>query len=287
MATQRKARRRVELAHYQQTKEMEIRVKLPALTLCLLVLTIAPTAWAQQATVLGERRGEIAEGPLVWKLETFPSLAAAQAAAGPTAVAANIDGQAWLFTVAARGTAATGSGSTRIAELDIGAGGSSRPVKDVAEYLLRATEVRIPPGKATGLPSDTVSEALYVLRGEVTIPTLGGVTFAPGRSMWRTPTLPLTLSNATTQEASILLLDMLTSSSVPVLATSQAATPTAGPAPILTSQDCMKFVADVTVPDGTLVTGAATVEMVWRLANCGDRRWENYQAFRVKASLDH
>jgi Ig-like domain-containing protein len=260
-------------------------VKLLGLMVCLLSLTIAPTAWAQQATVLGERRSEIADTPLVWMVETFPSLATAQAAAGPTAIAADIDGQAWLFTVTSRGAASAGIGATRIAELGIGAGGSSRPVKDVAEYVLRATEVRIPPGQSTGLPSDTVSETLYVLRGEVTMPTLGGVTFAQGRSMWRTPSLPLTVSNTTTQETSILLLDLLPSSSVPAAATSSAATPTAVPAPILTSPDCMKFVADVTVPDGTLVTGGATVEKVWRLANCGERRWENHQAVRVQGEF--
>jgi Ig-like domain-containing protein len=60
-------------------------------------------------------------------------------------------------------------------------------------------------------------------------------------------------------------------------ASAQPVLPT--PAPV--SGDCLRFVADVTVPDGTPVIPADTVEKAWRLSNCGDTTWDGYQAEKI------
>jgi Ig-like domain-containing protein len=43
-------------------------------------------------------------------------------------------------------------------------------------------------------------------------------------------------------------------------------------------------VADVTVPDGTLVIPGDTVEKVWQLTNCGNTSWDGYQAVQVEGN---
>lgn len=45
--------------------------------------------------------------------------------------------------------------------------------------------------------------------------------------------------------------------------------------------DCEAFVADVTVPDGTLVSPGQLLDKAWRLSNCGDTTWEGYRAAKV------
>lgn len=48
------------------------------------------------------------------------------------------------------------------------------------------------------------------------------------------------------------------------------------------SADCARFVADVTLPDGSEVAAGTTLEKRWRLRNCGARDWgEGYRAVRV------
>ena len=53
---------------------------------------------------LAEKKvAELPAGPLYWRVESFATLAQAQAAAGPTGLVAESAGKAWLFTL---GTAA-------------------------------------------------------------------------------------------------------------------------------------------------------------------------------------
>jgi Ig-like domain from next to BRCA1 gene len=47
------------------------------------------------------------------------------------------------------------------------------------------------------------------------------------------------------------------------------------------SADCEAFVADVTVPDGTVVNPGTTFEKTWRLRNCGRTNWSGLTAVRV------
>ena len=78
------------------------------------------TAIAPQALVikpLAEKKvTELPAGPLVWRLENFPALTQAQAAAGPMRLVVQSGGRAWLFTLGPAGRAS--AGGTRVAEID-------------------------------------------------------------------------------------------------------------------------------------------------------------------------
>jgi hypothetical protein len=140
------------------------------------VLTSGLCAWplsatAQQALVvkaLAEKTvTELPAGPLFWRLENFPTLAQAQAAAGPTGLAAESGGKVWLFTLGAAGGAS--AGGTKVAEV-----GPLPPVV-ATQYLLRINEASGPPGSLTAVHTHPGSEAFYVLAGEQRIRTPHGV----------------------------------------------------------------------------------------------------------------
>ena len=107
------------------------------------------------------------EGPLHWRIETFPSLAAARGAAGALALAAEHDGRAWLFTLGAPGGATPGG--TRVAEI------GPVPVVPASRYLLRANRAGGPPGAMTPVHSHPGSEAFYVLAGQLSQRTPHGI----------------------------------------------------------------------------------------------------------------
>jgi hypothetical protein len=141
----------------------------PGLIACALWVALAggPSANAQQALVvkpLAEKRvAQLPAGPLVWRLENFPSLAQAQAAAGPTALAAESNGKAWLFTLGPAG--GSSPGGSPVAEV-----GPLPPVS-ANEYLLRINEASGAPGSVTNQHSHPGSEAFYVIAGEQSIRT--------------------------------------------------------------------------------------------------------------------
>jgi hypothetical protein len=113
---------------------------------------------------------ELPAGPLYWRLENFPSLAQAQAAAGPTSLAAEVAGEAWLFTLGANGGATPGA--SKVAEIG--------PVPPIAapEYLLRINHAGGPPGAKTAVHTHPGSEAFYVLAGRLGQRTPHGVAYA-------------------------------------------------------------------------------------------------------------
>jgi len=104
---------------------------------------------------------------LYWRLENFPTLAQAQAAAGPMGLTAESGGKVWLFTLGPAG--GSSAGGTKVA--DIG----PLPAVVAPEYLLRINEANGPPGSITTVHSHPGSEAFYVLTGEQTIRTAQGV----------------------------------------------------------------------------------------------------------------
>ena len=104
---------------------------------------------------------------LYWRLENFPSLAQAQAAAGPTGLAAESAGRAWLFTLGPKG--GSSAGGTKVADA-----GPLPPVV-APEYLLRINEASGPPGSITVVHTHPGTEAFYVLAGEQCIRTPRGV----------------------------------------------------------------------------------------------------------------
>src|SRR5262244_530236 len=65
---------------------------------------------------LAERTVEtLPEGTLYWRIENFPDLAAAQAAAGPWSLATEAAGKAWLFTLS--GDTNAGGKGTKVAAI--------------------------------------------------------------------------------------------------------------------------------------------------------------------------
>ena len=112
---------------------------------------------------------------LYWRLENFPSLAQAQAAAGPTGLAAESAGKAWLATLGPKGRSS--AGGTKVAEI------GPLPLVVAPEYLLRINEPSGPPGSITIVHAHPGTEAAYVLTGELCMRTPHGVMRVPaGRS---------------------------------------------------------------------------------------------------------
>lgn len=109
--------------------------------------------------VIEKKLAELPPGPLYWRIESFPTLAAAQAAAGPTALAAEVSGKVWLFTLGAAGGATPGAG--KVAEI------GPVPVISATEYLLRINHASGPPGAKTPIHTHPGSEAFYVLAGRL------------------------------------------------------------------------------------------------------------------------
>jgi hypothetical protein len=129
------------------------------------------TAIAQQALVikpLAEKKvTELPAGLLFWRLENFPALAQAQAAAGPTGLVVQSGGKVWLFTLGPAGGAS--AGGTKVIEV------GPLPKVVATEYLLRINEGSGPPGSITPVHTHPGSEAFYVLAGETSSHTPHGV----------------------------------------------------------------------------------------------------------------
>jgi hypothetical protein len=136
-----------------------------ALFLCAVACLAAAPSMAQQPPplsvkpVVEKKLKQLPAGQLFWRIETFATLADAQAAAGATSLAAEISGKAWLFTLGPAGGATPGA--TRVAEV-----GPVPPVQ-ASEYLLRINHASGPPGARTPPHSHPGSEAFYVLKGRL------------------------------------------------------------------------------------------------------------------------
>lgn len=150
-------------------------IELVALSFCMLgVLLWAPGAAAQAKFVVepiaSKKIKELPAGSLYWTVETFPSLAAAQAASGATSLAAEHAGKAWLFTLGAQGVAT--NGGQKVAEI------GPIPTAPAPEYLLRINKAGGPPGAKTPVHTHPGSEAFYVLAGKLGQRTPHGTSYA-------------------------------------------------------------------------------------------------------------
>jgi len=105
--------------------------------------------------------------PLYWRVESFSTLAQAQGAAGPYALAAQSGGKVWLFTLGPAG--GSSAGGTKVIEV------GPLPPLVASEYVLRINEATGPPGSITPVHTHPGSEAFYVLAGEQCIRTSQGV----------------------------------------------------------------------------------------------------------------
>jgi len=145
-----------------------------AVLLCAAGPLLSSSATAQAPLVVKpvaeKKLAQLPAGPHYWHIENFPTLAAAQAAAGPTSIAAEISGKVWLFTLGAKGDA--GRGGSKVAEI-----GPVPPIVAPA-YLLRINHASGPPGAKTPVHTHPGSEAFYVLSVRLGQRTPHGVSYA-------------------------------------------------------------------------------------------------------------
>lgn len=118
--------------------------------------------------VAEKKVSQLPTGPLFWRIDNFPTLAQAQAAAGPTALAAEAEGKVWLFTLGPAG--GSSPGGNKVAEL-----GPIPSPGVVPEYILRINNAEGPPGAKTPVHTHPGSETFYVLQGQLSQKTPGGM----------------------------------------------------------------------------------------------------------------
>jgi hypothetical protein len=134
---------------------------------------LAPFAvTAQPALVikpLAEKKVQaLPAGTLFWQVESFATLTQAQAAAGPTGLAVESGGKAWLFRLGPKGMGPS-EGGKHMAEV------GPVPKVDATEFLLRINEASGASGSITPVHTHPGSEAFYVLAGEQSIRSPHGV----------------------------------------------------------------------------------------------------------------
>lgn len=123
---------------------------------------------------------QLPKGQLYWRVESFPTLQDAKAAAPPyrwnpdtvsydglPSLTAEVAGKAWLFTLGPKGGAT--SGGTKVAEI-----GPVPPIS-APEYLLRINYGHGPPGAKTPVHSHPGSESFYIIAGTLGQRTPHGV----------------------------------------------------------------------------------------------------------------
>jgi len=162
--------------------------------------TAAPTQKFTITPVAEKKVTQLPQGPLFWRVDKFPTLAQAQAAAGPAALAAEVAGKDWLFTLGPAG--GSSPGGSKVAEI------GPIPPLSAPEYLLRINSVGGPPGAKTPIHSHPGSESFYVLTGELTQKTPDGVKHVPaGQSMpGHPPGTPMEVSSSGSKDMTALVM---------------------------------------------------------------------------------
>jgi hypothetical protein len=125
---------------------------------------------------------QLPKGPLYWRVENFPTLDQARAAAGeyrwnPNTVTydgwpsltAEAAGKVWLFTLGPQGAATPGG--TKVAEI------GPVPPLSAPEYLLRVNYGSGPPGAKTPVHMHFGSESFYVIDGKLGQKTPRGTSY--------------------------------------------------------------------------------------------------------------
>jgi quercetin dioxygenase-like cupin family protein len=132
-----------------------------AALVCAAISFVSPAS-AQQLVVkpvVEKKVRQLPAGPLYWRVENLPTLAQAQAAEGPTSLAAEVAGNVWLFTLGPPGGST--AGATKVAEV------GPVPPLSAPEYLLRINQSSGPPGARTAQHTHPGSESFYVLAGRL------------------------------------------------------------------------------------------------------------------------
>ena len=136
--------------------------RLAAVAILGLALTTAVAQPALVITPLAEKKVDaLPPGPLVWRIETLPSLSAARSAAGSFSLAVEGGGKSWLFTLAPAGGSTPGA----VFVTEVG----PIPLVNASTYLLRINDASGLPGSLTPVHRHPGSEAFYVLEGEQSI----------------------------------------------------------------------------------------------------------------------
>jgi hypothetical protein len=143
---------------------------------------------------------QLPPGPLFWRIDTFPTLAQAQAAAGPAALAAEAAGKVWLFTLGPQG--ASSPGGIEVAEI-----GPVPPIS-ASEYLLRVNLTGGPPGVKTPVHTHPGSESFYVLTGELSQKSPHGMSHVPAGQFMpgHGPGMPMEVSSTGTGDLTALVM---------------------------------------------------------------------------------
>ena len=179
-----------------------------ALITCVAVammgLVLSPsTASAQKFEIkpVAEKKvQQLPPGPLFWRIDNFPTLAQAQAAAGPTGLAAEVAGKVWLFTLGPKG--GSSPGGSKVAEI-----GPVPPIT-APEYLLRINNTGGPPGVKTPVHTHPGSETFYVLSGQLSQKSPHGASHVDaGQSMpGHGPGMPMEVSSSGTTDLNALVM---------------------------------------------------------------------------------
>ena len=179
-----------------------------ALITCVAVammgLVLSPsTASAQKFEIkpVAEKKvQQLPPGPLFWRIDNFPTLAQAQAAAGPTGLAAEVAGEVWLFTLGPKG--GSSPGGSKVAEI-----GPVPPIT-APEYLLRINNTGGPPGVKTPVHTHPGSETFYVLSGQLSQKSPHGASHVDaGQSIpGHGPGMPMEVSSSGTTDLNALVM---------------------------------------------------------------------------------
>lgn len=151
-------------------------------------------------SVAEKKVSQLPPGPLFWRIDNFPTLAQAQAAAGSTGLAAEVAGKAWLFTLGARG--GSSPGGSEVTEI------GPVPSFSAPEYLLRINSAEGPPGAKTPVHMHPGSETFYVLTGDLSQKTPAGTKeVSAGQSMvGHSPGTPMQVSSGGRGELTALVM---------------------------------------------------------------------------------
>ena len=160
----------------------------------------APAQQFEIKPIAEKKIPRLPDGQLFWRIDNFPTLAQAQAAAGATALAAEAGGKAWLFTLGAKGGSSTGG--TMVAEV------GPVPPFPAPEYLLRINSAGGAPGARTPVHTHPGSESFYVLTGELSQKTPHGIGHAAaGQAMpGHGPGMPMEVFSSGTGDLSALVM---------------------------------------------------------------------------------
>jgi quercetin dioxygenase-like cupin family protein len=153
---------------------------LSSFALCgVMVFCANPDAYAQICKPVSQRTGELGcwitadgvlgrlpQSPIFWHLDTYSTLAEAEAAKGPRGTVVESLGKVWLLTIDVAGWRPPGG--AHVAEI------GPLPVKEDAKYAVQYMEAIFTPGMTAPAHRHSGPEAWYTVAGETCLETPDG-----------------------------------------------------------------------------------------------------------------